>query len=372
MLKKTFKKIILIMLSAIVAGTLFAACDGGANDRKYDHLVTFDYNVGTLGEKLENQYLGVMDGSVVAIKPGYSDSYKEATIQGYYIEGWYTAKTDADGNPIKGADGRVVLDRKWDFDRDTVSADIALYANFVQQASLVIKGGDEDKVFTGQPGATRKEPSSALAPKKEGWTLLGYYTDETYTEKFSWPYTYEAGVTTTVYARFMEGEWSIVSEAADFVNALYANKNIYLTSNIDFSQTKWPAGISYDGEINGNGYTLSGITIELEGSKSVQTNFGLFGTLAATANLHDFTVESIQASFTDGGFKIIGCKVALFAWKAEKGVKVTNVTVSGSLTEGNIHDETDVTYATSIAVDEGAVIDATCDFTQIVLPQTNE
>lgn len=371
-MKKTLKKIILIMLGAIVAGTLFAACNGGENERKYDHLVTFDYNVGELGETIESQYLGVMDGSVVAIKPGYSDSYKEGTLQGYYIEGWYTAKTDADGKPLKGEDGRVEFDKKWDFDKDTVSADTTLYANFVQQASLVIKGGDEDKVFTGLPGTTRKEPSSALAPKKNGWTLLGYYTDDTYTEEFSWPYTYEAGVTTTVYARFMEGEWSIVGDAADFANALYANKNIYLTSDIDFSQTEWPAGISYGGEIDGNGHTLTGITIELEGSKSVQTNFGLFGTLYETANLHDFTIESVQASFTDGGFKIIDCKVALFAWKAEAGAKITNVTVSGTLTEGSIHAETDVTYATSIAVDEGAVIDATCDFTQIALPQTNE
>ena len=90
------------MLTLIVASVSFIACDEQSQEKKYDHLVTFNYNIGNLGDAIDNQYLGVMDGSIVAIKPGYSDAYKEASLKDYYIEGWYTAKTDSDGNVLVG------------------------------------------------------------------------------------------------------------------------------------------------------------------------------------------------------------------------------------------------------------------------------
>ncbi len=358
------------MLTLIVAGACFASCGGQSKEKKYDHLITFDYNVGNLGEGFDKQYLGVKDGSIVAIKPGYSDAYKEAALAGYYIEGWYTAKTDADGNVLIGEDGRVVLDKKWDFANELVSADLTLYANFVQQASLVIVGGDKEVVFTGLPGASKTEPNKALAPKKAGYTFLGYYADAEYTEKFVWPYQFEAGVTTQIYAYFMEGEWELVSTADEFTRAFAAKKNIYVTADLDFTGKKWPQGSSYGGEIAGNGFTFKGIDFKIEANKTTNENFGLFGTLLSTAKLHDFTIEDAKVSFTDGGFQKIGVTVALFAWKMEAGVKLTNITVSGTLTEGSLVEGSDVIYYGSCANDEGAVME-NCHFDNITLPEKN-
>ena len=367
-MKKKFYKLIISMLTLIVTCSFFVACNDSESEKKYDHLVTFNYNVGDLGEGFENQYLGVMDGSVVALKPGDLDAYKEASLKGYYIEGWYTAKTDSDGKVIVGQDGRVTLDEKWDFEKDTVSSNMTLYANFVQQASLVIKGGDKDVVFTGLPGSTRKEPSSALAPKRNGYTFLGYYTDDTYTQKFTWPYVFEAGVTTNVYALFMEGDWKIVSTADDFILALGAKKNIYVTADLDFTGKKWPTGLNYGGEIAGNGHTFTGIEFAIEASKSFNSNFALFGTLSSTAYLHDFTIENAQLSFSDGGFVSVEYKVALFAWKMEAGVKVENVTVSGTIAKGSVNNASDVEFFKMCANDQGAVI-TNCNFDSIVLPE---
>lgn len=369
-MKNKFYKLIVTILTLIVAGSLFVACDDQGEDKKYDHLVTFNYNVGNLGDGFENQYLGVMDGSVVAIKPGYSDAYKEASLKGYYIEGWYTAKTDGEGKVIVGDDGRVQLDEKWDFETGTVSSDLTLYANFVQQASLIVTGGDKDVTYTGLPGSTKTKPSNVLAPKKAGWTFLGYYADAEYTQEFSWPYQFEAGVTTYVYARFMEGEWSMVSNADEFTLALAAKKNIYVTADLDFTGKDWSKGISYGGEIAGNGHTFSGISLELEASKSFNKNFGLFGTLTATANLHDFTIENAQISFTDGGFMSVGYKVAMFAWEMEAGAKLTNITVSGGITQGSVEPTSVVEYYKASANDKGAVI-TNCNFDNITLP-TND
>ncbi len=371
-MKNKFYKLIVSMLTLIVTCSFFVACNDSESGKKYDHLVTFNYNVGNLGEGFENQYLGVMDGSIVAMKPGYSDAYKEASLKGYYIEGWYTAKTDSDGNVIVGQDGRVTLDEKWDFEKDTVSGNVTLYANFVQQASLVIKGGDKDVVFNGLPGSSRKEPSSALAPKKNGYTFLGYYTDDTYTQKFTWPYVFEAGVTKNIYALFMEGEWRIVSTADDFILALAAKKNIYVTGDIDFTAKKWPTGLNYSGEIAGNGHTFTGINLEIEASKSFNSNFGLFGTLSSTANLHDFTIENAQLSFSDGGFISVEYKVALFAWKMEAGAKLTNVTVSGIVTKGSVNNASAVEFFDMCANNQAANEDITnCNFENITLPEEN-
>lgn len=370
-MKNKFYKLIVTILTLIVAGSFFVACTEKEGEKKYDHLVTFDYNVGNLGEGFDNQYLGVMDGSVVAIKPGYSDAYKEASLKDYYIEGWYTAKTDSEGKVIVGEDGRVVLEEKWDFENNTVSGNITLYANFVQQAALIITGGDKDVTYTGLPGATKTKPSAVLAPKKAGYTFLGYYADAQYTQEFSWPYTFEAGVTTYVYARFMEGEWAMVSTAEEFTLALSAKKNIYVTDNIDFTGKKWPKGMTYGGEIAGNGYTLSNINLELEASKSFKDNFGLFGMLTATANLHDFKIDNAKISFTDGGFVSVEYKVAMLAWKVEAGARLTNISVSGEIVQGKIEDASAVEYFQTIAVDQGAII-TDCTFENITLPSKNE
>ncbi len=365
-MKNKFLKLLCSTLAVIVASSFFTACRDEKVEKKYDHLITFNYNVGSLGEALEAQYLGVMDNSYVAIQPGHSDAYKEGVLAGYYIEGWYTGKTDSEGNPVVGSDGRVELLEKWDFAANKVTADVVLYANFVQQAGLIIQGGDKEIAYSGQPGSIRKEPSKALAPKKKGYTFLGYFEDEGYKTPFVWPYTFEAGVTKTIYAYFLEGEWEVVSTAAQFVDGYRAGKNLYVTEDLDFSEiTDWPL-ISYNGEIAGNNHTFSGIDIKIETSKTNKENFAIFGALGAQASLHDFTIENASISFNDT-FVNLDYKVAMLAWKAEAGAKLTNLTVSGSITQKSLQAGSVVKYYEKIAIDGGAVIND-CTFTDITLP----
>ncbi len=367
-MKNKIYNIIITILIALTAGSVFAACGVTGGEKKYDHLVTFDYNV----EILENQYLGVMDGSLVALYPGKdanSSHFPVAVLDGYYVEGWYLGKTDGEGNPVVDADGKVELSKEWDFTTDRVTSDITLYANFVPRATLVITGGDEDKVYQEVPGTVKEEPSKVLEPKKKGWTFLGYYADEGYTTEFSWPYTFEAGVTTTVYAKFMEGTWSLVSTAEQFISAYSTGKNIYLTGDLDFTGKKFPA-TSYNGEINGNGYKLSNISASFETKKNTQENFAIFGSLGAKAYLHDFIVENAAISFKyDGTWPAVDCRAALLVWKAAAGARLTNLTVSGTLTEAAGSQGT-VEYHKLIAHDEGAIV-TNCSDENIVVP-TNE
>ncbi len=367
-MKNRFFKILVTMLTLIVASSFFVACDDEGTEKKYDYLVTFDYNVGNLGEGFESQYLGVKNGSVVAIKPGYSDAYKEAALKGYYIEGWYTAKTDSEGKVMVGDDGRVVFDKKWDFERDTVSSDITLYANFVQKATLIITGGDKDVVYNGLAGKSEKIPDLIDQPKKAGYTFLGYYTDETYEEEFAWPYVYQEGETKYVYARFIEGVWDIVSTPEQFTAALSAKKNIYLTADLDFTGKKWASGITYNGEIAGNGHTITGVSVKIEAVRTSQQYAGLFGALGSSAYLHDLTIENVQVSFTDGGFMSPFYKVSMLSTKLEEGSRLTNVTVSGVLTQGSLVPNSAVEYYKVTSNDQGATL-TDCNFEGITIPQ---
>lgn len=82
----------LLLVCALVVLTLcvtLCACNTSQAKPDYDYLVTFDYNVGTLDANCQTQYLGVKANSLVGLKPGTRDDFKQYEASGYYLEGWY-------------------------------------------------------------------------------------------------------------------------------------------------------------------------------------------------------------------------------------------------------------------------------------------
>lgn len=337
--KIRLKKTLLCFALSLVAGIsclLLASC-GKQTEKKYDYLVTFDYNVGNIEANCQNQYLGVMKGSRVLLKPGDRNDFQEAAIPGYHIDGWYTAKTDEAGNAEKDEKtGRVLLDEQWDFDTMIVERDITLYANLIGSAEMKYVDVDvypenpeaEGAVLSvkkDNPGTKKSRPSSALAPKKSGYTLLEYYKDAECTEVFEWPYV----VTTEdiiVYVKFIEGEWNVVKNEKEFMQALRSNKNIYLAEDIDFSKAEW-AYISYNAELNGNGHKVSNISLKRVCSRNA-FNAGLFESLGEKANIHDVTFENAKLEFK---VALGDHKAGMLAYEAKAGAKLTNVKISGTL-----------------------------------------
>ena len=274
----------------------------------------------------------------MGIQPGDNDNFKKGEIPGYYLEGWYTAKTDSDGNVVRDAETeRAVLDTKWDFASMRVNGDMTLYANFVKTA--IVKYVDADVYAADplneaaivdssskEPGAVMQKPT-VLAPKKNGYTLFGYYTDAECTNEFVWPCT----VTTediTIFVKFIKGNWNIVDSADALTKALAKGGNIYLTKDLDFSSTAWVYG-DYNAEFNGNGHKISGISLKRVCDKR---NFGagIFGELGSGAYIHDLVIENATVEFKvalpSGEFK-----AGFFAYSAREGARISNVTASGTL-----------------------------------------
>lgn len=369
--KKTLPILVFGMVACIMC-LLLASC-GKTEAKQYDCLVTFDYNVGTIEANYKNQYLGVKKGSLVGLKPGDRSDFEEATIRGYYLEAWYTAKTDEAGNVVKDATtGRVEPGEKWDFETMTVESDLTLYANLIRVAEM--KYVDVDvyvenpeaegavlSVKSDRPGTRRAKPSSVLAPKKSGYTLLEYYKDAECTEVFEWPYI----VTTedvTVYVKFIEGDWAIVRTAKELISAIVGQKNIYLVNDIDFAGTDW-ARNDYNAEFNGNGHTVRNISYKRVCTKNVKDS-GLFGTLKSGANIHDVIFENVKLEFK---VALGDHKSGFIAYAAEQGAKLTNVTISGTLYY-DYGTSVGSEYNTWIMEDKSTSTD--CDYSKVTAVET--
>lgn len=325
-----------------MATALFlTGCGETSSKKKYDYLVTFNYNVEGLGEtNVKTQYLGVGKNSKI-VQPGYFGDtiLPEYVITGYFNDGWYLAKLDEGGNVIKDGDGRVQVDRKWDFQNDTVTSNITLYANFRRNITCtVVVDGGENKVFNGAPGDVLARPTrKSHIPAKNGYTFIDYYTDATYTTKFDFPYTY-TDEDVTCYAKFVEGDWVLVDTVDEFMNVMVnadITQNVYVTAEeLDFTGVKFVDlnknvffGHNLKSKLYGNGCVFKNMTVEMKCKAKGETyGYSLFNKISATAEIKDVKFENLTVSFTTiSGFSLPTDKVALFATEIENGARLTNV-----------------------------------------------
>lgn len=359
-LKKTVVKIIICVLVALGLSAVLVACNNTGSTIHYDYTVTFDYNEGKTGEDfnivaqpIAKQYIGVDKNSLVGVRPGGDNAIKETTIQRYYVDGWYLAKYDENGEPVKNPDtGVVQLDREWDFDNDRVNENITLYANLKKQAGLIFVdratgepvGGENGERYR-VPGTEMSEPSSALQPSKSGYTFLGkYYESNDSDKEFDWPHIFGTE-DTYVYVDFIEGEgWRFIDTVEDFISAMKDGANIYLRADLDLSDipndSLW-ARSTYNGNFNGNNHTVKGVHRTVQMIRGSATVVGaIFYGLGNRAYIYDVTFEDITLDHSVS-LLAFGAKpyVGLLAGSAEENARIENVKIiSGSLayqTESN-------------------------------------
>lgn len=329
---------LLLSVACLLLLCMGTACRSSTGEETpaYDHIVTFDYNCGRLDANCPTQYLGVLDGALIGLCPGDSTDFGASEIADLYMSGWYTAQIGSDGQPLTDPDsGMVLTDRLWDFERDTVTADVTLYARWVRQTTLTFRDRDTGELLYTMreaPGTVREEPKAILDMElkpAEGYTLRGCYADEDLSELFSWPYTFTEE-DSTVWVSYLEGKWSIVRTPAEFVKGLNTGANISVENDLDFSDgsVKWVVK-DYNATIRGNGHTLSGIRLDKTGDRNSTRNFALFGTLREGAEIRDLTFADVSIRFaakTPGQYAVGG-----LAWSLREGARLENVTLTGSL-----------------------------------------
>lgn len=332
MVKRNVRTLLLVTAFLLLSLFVLSSCGEAEGEKPYDHLVTFDYNAaGIATESPASQYLGVKDGGLVGLKPGANDDFKEAVIKQYFLEGWYTAKTAADGSVERDRDGRVLLDKKWNFETDRVTGDMTLYANFVRQSTLTIRDIVTDEVLSDLKGAPGDKEPNVFPPEKKGHTLVGYYKDKEKTDAFDFGSFVYGEEDVTIYADFIEGNYMLVSDFAGLQSCLRSDKKAYLTGDIDAAGKTW-GSFSFRGTILGNGHKITGLKIKTvcSGKTGGETYGLLFASLGAGAKLSDVTFEDVEMTVSaamNGTYT-----VTPIAYSVAEGATLENVTVTGRLT----------------------------------------
>ena len=253
---------------------------------------------------------------------------------------------------------------------DPITQNITLYAKYESLPALVAldEEGKECQRKTGENGVVREPVSESSYPKKEGYTFVEYYTDEDRTQRFDgWPVII-GGEDVTLYAKFVEGTWSVVKTADAFTSALSQNADIYIPDfigEIDLSGETSTLCKSYNAELQGNGCVLTGIKLETT-SSTTGTNppYSLFGEFGSSAKIENVTVEA-EIEYTvsaTGQFS-----VSLLADKAAAGAVFKNVTTRGRITFKNQNPSALPTVTLSAFIRDDNSTKTGCDWSGVVL-----
>ncbi len=208
--------------------------------------------------------------------------------EGYSFAGWY-----------KETDGVNI----WNFDTDTVSADITLYAKWSLDSYTVTfntNGGSEVAALTADHGAKITAPA---APVKTGYGFDGWYKEEALTS--AWDFekdTVTAAV--TLYAKWKAGSFTISYELSGGINAEENPANYTIeTADITLaspSRTGYTFGGWFEKE-DLSGDAVSKIAKGSSGDKKVYAkwsvvvytiSYNVNGGTNAAANPADYTIES--------------------------------------------------------------------------------
>ena len=328
------KKTGLLAILVLSLVLLFSACSSNREQEKLDRLeqdgyvckVTIDFCGGTAGGNEKQLYYAKPDS--LMFTPGADGTNTEGPIRsGYHVKEYYVREKAADGSETE---------RTWDFGQDRITGDLTLYCRWAKNYSVRIRYG-EDFAQALNVSVSDENPSVSrfTAPKWEGHTLIGYYYDEAYTQPVVFPYIHahdDANPAETVYAKFIEGNFRVISKPSD-LKSVSAGANYYLLNDIDMSEAgKISFPDTYSGKFLGNGHRILNLTVEKSQSKA-GTAYGLFNRLASGAVLRDVTFENLQVKINlNNQQNQMLLQLGALAGRCDEGVTVENVTMSGAFT----------------------------------------
>lgn len=305
------------------------------------------------------------------------------------------------------ADGTVVYSDEWNFDTDVVEGDsLVLYAKWVRAFTYTVTYLDDagephdvkelimedDKLRDGTAVFTPLVQSD-FASAYDGHTVdceLGedgnvqvkYYSDKACTMRWDFSASHPGNpddpdhsiTDVPVYVRFNKGVYTYAATAKDLVAASAAtNKGgIWLLKDIDMSSYKGTlvdgsAGAFYGfrnaGGLRGNGFTVSGIILEVASDNNsliYDTAQGWDKVLLVSlfdglenGSIEDVTIEDLSITLSTTNSRISEVHVSPFLGRA-KNTKVSNVTVTGACVLERL--------PSAIRNDESKIIQATQPF----------
>lgn len=293
-------------------------------------IIMDSYNLSTLTPGPDGQVrLGLL--APEDNRRGSSDTF-QATKNGYFLEGWYTERTettDENGNTV------YTYGNKWDFNADTLALDpgktyhsaepvLTLYAcwvpmfeiHFVDMQTQQVLGSYSFNPYTGSdiqvPQWDLKTGAMEMYrfPEKKGCTFENAYYDAAgtmpatgtveHTGKIL-PNGTAEGHIMNLYVDYMEGQWYHIYNAQQLTKNANPNGHYILEADLDFADEKWPAIFangSFSGSLEGNGHTIR--NVDFKQTKMDAENCGLFGSIQSGAVIENVTFENVTFTVEKG------------------------------------------------------------------------
>lgn len=393
---------VLLLAAAVVAG-----CSNAAAEYKNNLRVVYELEGGVYGNSTRpvDFYYNYARGGEYAIGDIEKVSNKKVTRTGYFIEGWYTQRTETDGV--------VTYDGRWDFEKDKVTFEadgkvsysgktgdenlVRLYACWATNVSYEYNVGYVDdngsfvKLATVETlvdipfGEEKSTIEKKELDKREGYTSLGRYykydaaaeggKGEELTDDFVFEQSKE-DVSLDIVADYIKGDYRVVREAKDIIfNASVdkkANRMLYLMNDVDFGGASVDFMI-YNG-IKGNGHKLSNFMIRVidrkpegnfDGPENYFVEVSMFGDIDG-GEITDVTVENVSIGVRAQGDRIRQVYFAPLCMRA-KNAKLANVTFTATkfvvfsdheLSDADYFKDSEFVYYTK---DDGTVVSG-CTF----------
>ena len=314
-----------VLLIAAVALSL-SSCGNEGQSIEGKNVVTFELMGGTLELKTSSVNTKInfaYHPGTYILDPSEIPGYK-LFRQEYNFTGWYTSPECKPGE-------------KWDFDTPFNTETLMLYAGWekaIKYSYSVYYVEDGESILLGSydvKSGAAFEDWRKFANLRSGYTPMGYYSNKDLTAAWDTEYKHPGGEVDTeipVYVDYIEGEWKLVDEFSELRSALKAGENVYLTADIDCQGADLGLSGIYNGILEGNGYTISGLKTTKSGS--LRPAVSIFKELGEKAEIRNVTFSGVTYDFSGIMDNVTTAKVAALAVTAN-GAKITGVTVTGTI-----------------------------------------
>ena len=327
--------------------------NGGSFTTTDTRVITDSYNIAELPANGEGKV------EIPLLEP--SDKTRKdactAAKDGYFLVGWYAQRTE-------NADGTYTYAEPWDFASDRVQVDpsgeytsdqpvLTLYAGWAPEFTVEYYDRADDSLI----GTYKFSPASGMeiqvpawneetgtldmykVPKRSGYTLQSISYDKeglqvVDTQTITHPAVLDSasatvtGGTLKLYTSWYEGEWYRITSAQQFAKNFNPQGCYEIMADLDFTDVNWPTALmhgNFTGKINGNGHTLSNISLTQTDNSRLQT--GLFGNLAEGSQIQDLVFSNVVLTIK-GGARVAGASFGLLAGTVSADSKIESVVIT--------------------------------------------
>lgn len=358
-LNPTIKWLIVGIVCVAVVALIGVLSSGGDDQVDISSYIRYHANGGGFDNSVDDvKKIGYQTGAFPAnIRPS-GDQSTQWSGQGVYLsdrtgyqfEGWYLPVLDDNGEIAYEDENKTVvkLGEAFDFTKRLEDgADIDLYAKWTKKeyVSVVLAGselnidentsykiGDEIKELFFTDGKVQLFKGANLLKTKSKYTFYEYYYDEECTQVVSWPVEQPEGQSVyTIYAKYIEGDWTFVSTKEDVVTMFAQlgtiNKGFWLLNDIDMENETVTSSERMNAAIAGNGYTISNLVVQ--NTQVGDDGAAIFGEMGSNAKIEKLTLTDVTLNMTVKANSVTNLYF-LFTQIAE-GAQISELRVNGEM-----------------------------------------